>query len=193
MLIGCSRRCYLIQYLLSMMRKSSSPQFTSCKNCWIRPFFLGPLQITASFWLLKRKPIDITARSSQYTGDHPWALWWTSWPTIPNIVGTLGPQMSTSSRPTSYFWESRTASWVATVLFPTPPLPERTKILCLTADSFSAMTLMAGLGLSYPDAQASWLGQPWQASSFPDCEFPVPGQLWLASLGTCGSIIWCNL
>lgn len=56
--------------------------------------------MTASFWLLIKKPIDITAKSPQYTGDQPEALWWTYWPTSPRIVGTLGPQISTSRIPT---------------------------------------------------------------------------------------------
>ena len=167
-----------------MIRKSSSPQFTSCKNCWIRPFFLGPRQMTASFWLLIKKPIDMTARSPLYTGDQPWALWWTSWPTIPNIVGILGPHISTSIRPTSYFWESKTASWVATVLLPTPPFPESTTILCFIPASLSAMIFMAGFYWTAPEAQVAWLGQPEHADSLPACSELAPGQFSLALLGT---------
>ena len=166
------------------MRKSSSPQLTSCRNCWIRPFFLGPRQITASFWLLMRNPIDITASYPLYTGDHPWALWWTSCPTIPNIVGILGPQISTSISPTSYFWERSTASWVATVLLPTPPFPERTTILCLMPDNFCAMILMAGFSWTAPEAQAAWLGQPEQADYLPALSELTPGQFSLALFGT---------
>jgi len=57
---------------VSIIRKSSSPQVTSVKNYLIRPFFFGPLQITASSLLLSKNPIDITDKLS-FTGigSHP--------------------------------------------------------------------------------------------------------------------------
>jgi hypothetical protein len=162
--------------LLSIMRKSKSPQLTYFKNCWIKPFFLGPLQMTASFWLLIRNAIDITAKFSKYTGDHPYALWWTYCPIIPSIVGTLGPQISTSRIPTSYFSAKHKANWVATVLLPTPPFPDKTKILCLIFLNFSLIIAMFGSIWTSPEEQADWFGQPWQAYDFP-AEFDfTPGQ-----------------
>ncbi len=143
-----------------MIKKSKSPQLTSLRNCWINPFFLGPLHITASSWLFIKNPIDITAKFYKYTGDHPSALWWTYCPTNPNIVGTLGPHISTSNIPTSYFYERHRANWVATVLLPTPPFPYNTNILCLIFLSFSLMIAIAGSIFSYPEEQTPWLGHP---------------------------------
>ena len=74
------------------------------------------------------------------------------------------------------------------MLLPTPPLPERTKILCLTALNFSAIVFMAGLTVRVPEEQAPWLGQPWQAYCFPACSDYTPGQCSLALLGTYLSI-----
>lgn len=153
------------------------------------PFFRGPRQITASFWLPRRNPIDITARSPANTGDQPALLWCTSCPTNPSMVGTLGPQISTSRSPTSCFWESRSANWVATVLLPTPPLPERTSILCLTDRSLSAMAAMAGLTCwGAPEAQSDWLGHPEHEDYFPASLEAGPGQCSLAFSGTSLSI-----
>lgn len=47
---------------------------------------------------------------------------------------------------------------------PTPPLPERTRILCLTSASRSVMMGMSGSGPLGADAQIDWFGQPLQAS-----------------------------
>lgn len=101
------------------------------------PLFLGPRQMIASSAFGSMKPMDMTPRlSSTYTGDQPAALWCTSWPSSPSMRGTLGPVMSTSSNPT---WNplpaSANASWHATVLLPTPPLPESTSSLCFTPAS----------------------------------------------------------
>ena len=65
-----------LKVLLSIIKKSiassSVPQSTSKINYSINFVFLGPLQITASFSLLSKKPIDITARlSSTQTGFQP--------------------------------------------------------------------------------------------------------------------------
>jgi hypothetical protein len=67
----------------------------------MRPFFLGPRQMTASSGSGSMKPMDITPRlPSTYTGDQPAALWWISSPSRPSILGMEGPQMSMSSSPT---------------------------------------------------------------------------------------------
>lgn len=100
------------------------------------------------------------------------------------MVGTLGPQMSTSRIPTSYFYARHKASWVATVLLPTPPLPDKTKILCLIFLSFYLIMAMAGSILSSPEEQAVWLGQPSQDLDLPASEDLTPGQFSLASFGT---------
>lgn len=71
------------------------------RNCLMSPFFLGPLQMTALSCCGSIKPIDITPSPSvTHTGDHPDELWWTSLPVSPSMRGTLGPQMSISSKPT---------------------------------------------------------------------------------------------
>ncbi len=65
------------------------------------PFLRGPRQTTASFGSESMNPMDMTPRlSDTKTGDHPVLLWCTSSPSRPSILGTLGPQMSMSSRPT---------------------------------------------------------------------------------------------
>jgi len=57
---------------VSIIKKSRFSHITSVRNFLINPFFLGPLQITASSGLFNKKPIDITAKlSSQYTGVQP--------------------------------------------------------------------------------------------------------------------------
>jgi hypothetical protein len=58
--------------LLSIIKKSKSPQQTSVRNYFIKPFFLGPLQMTASSLLFSKNPIDITFKLSLAgTGSHP--------------------------------------------------------------------------------------------------------------------------
>lgn len=50
----------------------------------------------------------------------------------------LGPQISISNNPTlNFFIAKHKAIYVATVLFPTPPLPDKTRILCFILLSFS--------------------------------------------------------
>jgi len=54
----------------------------------------------------------------------------------PSALGTLGPQMSISSKAIRN-WEFRAnarANITATVVFPTPPFPLKTRIICLTDD-----------------------------------------------------------
>ena len=86
-----------------MIKKSKSPQVTSVKNYLINPFFLGPLQITASSLLSIKNPIDMTPKLSvTYIGYHPSLSECTSLPSNPIILGILGPHISTSSNPTSY-------------------------------------------------------------------------------------------
>src|SRR6185503_12998809 len=58
---------------------------------------------------------------------------------MPNIVGTLGPYMSASSRPTRAPRRLRAiARFAATVLFPTPPLPLITSTTALTMGTGSS-------------------------------------------------------
>ena len=114
---------------VSMIRKSRGPQITSSMNCLIIAFFLGPRQTTASSVLLSKKAIDITERrceESAYTGTHPSLDCMTCVesqqnpdanvfkpgsnrskteadtcrPSNPRTFAALGPQRSTSRRPT---------------------------------------------------------------------------------------------
>jgi len=110
------------------------------------PSFRGPRQITGASLSGSMKPIDITAKlSSRKTGDHPVLLLCTSLPSKPSMRGTLGPQMSMSSMPTStaVSYANVSASYVATVDFPTPPFPERTSITFLTSFSLFATSSSA--------------------------------------------------
>jgi len=85
--------------------------------------------------------------------------------------------MSMSKRPTSAPVEAREkASCAEKVLLPTPPLPERMRMMCLTEERRWAMAARSGSGPLGAVAQASWLGQPWQASVLPACSLSVPGQ-----------------
>lgn len=132
----------LIDNILSIIKKSNSPQATSVKNCLISPFFLGPLQIIASSLLSIKNPIDITPKFSLiYIGYQPLLLECTSLVSNPIILGILGPQMSISNKPTSNPLDARIwANYDETVLLPTPPLPDKTSILCLTYFKFSMIS-----------------------------------------------------
>ena len=85
---------------------------------------------------------------------------------------------SRSSTPTLKFFAARDrASRLVTVDLPTPPLPERTRSLCLTPESRSAITATSGSGpFGCAEAQICWFGQPWHASAFPAASLSVPGQ-----------------
>jgi hypothetical protein len=62
------------------------------------------------------------------------------------------------------------------VLFPTPPFPDSTSILCFIERSLSAIASIAGLTLTSPDAHCDWLGQPWHADCLPASWEAGPGQ-----------------
>src|SRR5260221_1224804 len=66
-------------------------------------------------------------------------------PEMPNMVGTLGPYMSASSRPTLLpSFRKHSARFAATVLLPTPPLPLMTRTISFApgTGSSSAMARM---------------------------------------------------
>ena len=72
--------------------------------------------------------------------------------------GAEGPHKSTSSKPTAYFpaeVDARVcANWVASVDFPTPPLPDSTKITWATLANVAVVTEdVAGRDATAPDAQ----------------------------------------
>jgi hypothetical protein len=157
----------------------------------INPFFRGPRQTTASSGLGSKKPMDITARfSATYTGCHPLLLLCTSWPSWWNMIGALGPQMSMSSKPTSLPASDASpyASCEANVLFPTPPLPESTKILCFTSRRRSATATTSGSTPLGAVAHACWLGHPAHAAARPAASAFVPGHDSFASAGTSGAV-----
>lgn len=59
-------------------------------------------------------------------------------PCIPSIFGIEGPCMSESKTPTLWpFFARAVARLAVTVLFPTPPFPDMTIILCFTLVIFS--------------------------------------------------------
>ena len=103
----------------------------------------------------RRKPADIRLRlSSTKTGDQPEPDWWTVSPAQPRMVGWLGPQRSMSSTPTSFSPTARQRARLAvTVDLPTPPFPDRTRILCFTPASLSAITATSGSGKLGPETR----------------------------------------
>ena len=141
-----------------------SPHDTSFKNCFIMPSFFDPRQMMAAFGS-SSKPTLMTERlSSIKTGDHPSPLIWTSSPSAPITFGIDGPHKSASMTPTCTSSSLANAhdKFAVQVLFPTPPLPERTNILCFTSFRFSAIFFRSGSGgLGFPDLQNSWFGQPY--------------------------------
>ena len=74
----------------------------------------------------------------------------------------LGPQMSVSIRPTveDGFDAKPCESMVLKVDLPTPPLPERMRILCLTEERRAVITGMSGSGPLGAEAHIDWLGHP---------------------------------
>lgn len=122
-----------------MTKQSRLSHITSVKYCLIRPSFFGPRHTTGSSRFGNIKPIDMTARlSSRQTGVQPVLLLCTSLPSNPSMRGTDGPQRSMSNKPTSTVvsYASARASYVDTVDFPTPPLPESTSTTFLTPANF---------------------------------------------------------
>ena len=74
-------------------------------------------------------------------------------------------------------WDASTkASCAEKVLFPTPPFPDSTRILCLMLLMRSSMATRSGSGPLGAEAQAAWFGQPSQAAAWPACSASVPGQ-----------------
>ena len=90
----------------------------------------------------------------------------------------LGPQMSVSMSPTvcAGFEAKPCESMVLKVDLPTPPLPERTRILCETDERREVMSGMSGSGPFGAEAQIFWFGQPAQESAVPACWDSGPGQ-----------------
>ena len=95
--------------------------------------FMGPRHTTAASFSPSRKAIDITRRlSPTATGTRSPSSSTTGVPFRPSNCGTVGPCRSTSSTPTCLpSSASAVARLTATVLLPTPPLPDRMMILCL--------------------------------------------------------------
>ena len=113
----------------SMTSRSRSPQLTSSMNWRIAPIFSGPRHTTGLSALSSRKPTDMTLRPPICTGSMPSSSPARRRPSRPSIVGTLGPCRSTSSRPTRRpDIMAAMAMFTATVLLPTPPLPDMTMI-----------------------------------------------------------------
>lgn len=62
------------------------------------------------------------------------------------------------------------------VLFPTPPLPDKIRTLCLMPDRRAVITGMSGSGPLGAEAHIAWFGQPAQESAFPAVSDSGPGQ-----------------
>ena len=111
----------------SRIRKSRSPQSVWLSSCSSTPILAGPRQITAESGFSIKTPSETNFTPWDSSGISPLTPCsmriWLTW----NSVGWDGPWKSTSKRPTLYsLAANRTASEAATVLFPTPPLPEST-------------------------------------------------------------------
>eukprot|EP00116_Pleurobrachia_bachei_P012936 sb/3473198/ len=68
------------------------------------------------------------------------------------------------------------AIWAVTVLLPTPPFPDKTRILCLTLLSATATSEGEVSVLNWPVEHACLLGHPAQPSIFPASSDAGPGQ-----------------
>ena len=117
----------------SIISQSSSPQSTSPKNCWMAFIFSGPRQITGRLGSCKRKDIEtnfkfsLTSTALNPSGEISIFL-----SSTPSILAKLGPWISTSRSPTfNPFLAKARARLEATVLFPTPPFPLKTRSLFL--------------------------------------------------------------
>jgi hypothetical protein len=149
------------------------------RNFLIKPFFFGPRQITASSRFGNMNCTLMTPRFSlTHTGSQPSAVTWIVSSSTPIIFGIDGPQMSVSIRPTveEGFDAKPCESIVLNVLFPTPPLPLRTRILCCTEARRAVMMGMSGSGPFGAEAHIAWLGQPAQLSALPAWRDSGPGQ-----------------
>jgi len=76
----------------------------------------------------------------------------------------------------SGFVANACASKDVKVLLPTPPLPERIRILCLIPERRAVIAGMSGSGPLGAEAQMAWLGQPAQESACPAEADSGPGQ-----------------
>src|SRR5689334_16273362 len=93
---------------------------------------MGPRQMTASFWGMK-KPVEMTLIPKRSTGATPSSAVMAGFSVMPRSVGMLGPYTSASRRPTfTPVWESATARLALTVDLPTPPLPLATATMFFT-------------------------------------------------------------
>ena len=112
-------------------------------NCWIAPNFIGPLQITGLSGSSIRNAMDMTLMpSGPMAGKICPSSTCNSASSNPIIFGMLGPVMSISIMPTDIPLRARvSASPAETVDLPTPPLPERTMILCLMDLSICSMRI----------------------------------------------------
>ncbi|KAL5252908.1 hypothetical protein ACHWQZ_G015615 [Mnemiopsis leidyi] len=95
-----------------------------------------------------------------------------------------GPQTSTSKTPTE---KSRAANPLAssavTVLFPTPPLPDKTSTLFFTPISCFLTSMGEISDFNSPLEHSFWFGHPTHPSSFPALSEVGPGHDAGASLG----------
>lgn len=145
---------------------SNFPHSTCATNWRISPIFIGPRRITAVSGASRMNPTDTTSSGPASTGtNHPSGVVPIRLPSRFSIRGTLGPCKSMSSTPTRPFPSraSASAKFTATVLFPTPPLPDITTYLRGMPPSTSRMRRSSGFcaqdAQSPPDGQLAADGQ----------------------------------
>ena len=107
------------------------------------PNLIGPRQTTGVSSSSSKNAIEIT-----FTPRCPCAGWirpsstCNLRPSRPIIFGTLGPVISMSKIPTEWpLWARDSANPVDTVDLPTPPLPDKTIILCLMLRPISCIDI----------------------------------------------------
>ena len=117
-------------------------------------------------------------------------------PTNPSMVGIEGPYTSASIRPTrAPSFCSPSARLTATVLFPTPPLPDPTAMMCLMWGTALVAAGASGFlaikcTLTWASGYSSWIArvQASRRASFPSCRRLGTSSLKLTSCSaTCRS------
>ena len=122
----------------------------------------------------------MTARLSvTYTGLQPDEDVWIFSCCTPSIVGREGPVMSISINPiceVGFRWPRSCERSSVNVDFPTPPFPERTRILWRMVSRREWIAGRDGSGIFGAVEQMLWFGQPAQADILPACSLSGPGQ-----------------
>ena len=131
------------------------------------PCFIGPRQITALSLLSRKKSTEMTLTPATSIGRMALFSLSVCAPLMPSMVGMLGPWKSTSISPTRWpAMASVKAMLTDTVLFPTPPLPQRTMILCLIFAIWAMNLSSRSLGSEQESCFTEQWAQSWLQEFF---------------------------